>query len=234
MFAQQAIGSTIKRSIHECHSGLPAFIGLAVLTKGPAALLIFGLTIVVCYLLLARFKLTLFVSVMLLHLYTCSITFVGGFWFLLHDSCMATTIRWWILWSTRFGLFKTEDAGHGGFPLYHFVVLFFWCFSGYRFCTSCLTKKERALMTRSGSISSGWLCWYLILGGTHLVFHCKNENCTLLIVVLLSYVFPGGLLRYFMVSRNQKRKLPLWLAGFQIVYCGCVFSGHYLVLPTYL
>jgi len=101
-----------------------AFLGLAVLTKGPVAILVFGLTVFIL-LIIERFKLYLntgqvatFVSVVIL---------VGGFWFILQilTGNWQTVVDFFVY---QIRLFKEKDAGHGGFPLYHFFVLFIGVF----------------------------------------------------------------------------------------------------------
>lgn len=100
------------------------FLGLAVLTKGPAALAIFGLTIGFLV-LFNRFKFQCYFYHIILFL--VSFVFVGGFWFLLQLlSGNGDVIVDFIQYQIR--LFTTRDAGHGGFPLYHFVVLLFGVF----------------------------------------------------------------------------------------------------------
>lgn len=100
------------------------FIGLAVLTKGPVAILVFGLTIGILF-CFNRFRVgyNLFQIVV----FILALTLVGGFWFLLQilNGNFDLVIDF-INYQIR--LFKREDAGHGGFPLYHFVVLFFGVF----------------------------------------------------------------------------------------------------------
>jgi 4-amino-4-deoxy-L-arabinose transferase-like glycosyltransferase len=94
-------------------------LGLALLTKGPVSILIFGMIITALF-LLNGFRLGLNWKLILVFLIT--LTFVGGFWFLLQlASGNGEIIREFIVYQVR--LFKTKDAGHGGFPLYHFVVL---------------------------------------------------------------------------------------------------------------
>ena len=99
------------------------FIALAVLTKGPVALLVFGLCFVVWRLLkrapLMRWK----------HfgLYVLAAGFVGGVWFLiLAAQGRAHIIVDFIVYQIR--LFNTEDAGHGGPFYYHWIVLLIGCF----------------------------------------------------------------------------------------------------------
>lgn len=98
-------------------SGL--FVGLGILTKGPVAFLIAGLTMIV-YWVFKRFK-----------WYVKPLHFV---WFAIASSVVMLT--WYGLETLQNGagfayefnkyqirLFSTPDAGHKGFPGYHFVVL---------------------------------------------------------------------------------------------------------------
>ena len=111
-----------KGRMHAALAGL--FIGLGVLTKGPVALLIFGLTALV-YWVYKKFRVKARVPDLLL--FALIFILVGGAWFII---LLATghpeTIREFFLYQVR--LFQTKDAGHGGFVLYHFVVLFIGVF----------------------------------------------------------------------------------------------------------
>jgi len=103
-------------------SGL--FTGLSVLTKGPVGLLIFGLTVML-FLLFKRKQ----VKVVWWHLSLFIATFIiaGGLWFILQIiNGNFKVITDFITYQIH--LFQTTDAGHGGFLLYHFVVLFFGVF----------------------------------------------------------------------------------------------------------
>lgn len=95
------------------------FNGLGILTKGPVAFLVFLLVFGV-YLLIKKFKIrTTFLQVLY---FTLAIAFTGGFWFLLQIlNGNYTVIQDFIEYQIR--LFTIEDAGHGGFLLYHFVIL---------------------------------------------------------------------------------------------------------------
>ncbi len=109
------------------------FTGLAILTKGPTALLIIGLVVAIAYLpdLLRLFKIksrffksipafTLRLSdILVFLLFTI---FVGGSWFLLQVlSGNADMVMKFILYQVR--LFTIPDAGHGGPWFYHFLIL---------------------------------------------------------------------------------------------------------------
>ncbi len=117
-----------RRRLYASLAGL--FIGLAVLTKGPAGLLIFGLVIIIFYLPYAwrlirnskagpdypRVALTDVLVFLLITIIT------GGFWFILQViNGHSDTVVKFMLYQVR--LFTIPDAGHGGHWSYHFWVL---------------------------------------------------------------------------------------------------------------
>lgn len=100
------------------------FTGLAVMTKGPVALLIVGL----CYGVFAistRFK--NFMKPLHILLFLIVAALAGGVWFVaLLANGQQHIISEFIVYQVR--LFQTEDAGHGGPFFYHFVILLVGCF----------------------------------------------------------------------------------------------------------
>jgi 4-amino-4-deoxy-L-arabinose transferase-like glycosyltransferase len=100
------------------------FTGLAVLTKGPVAWLIMGLSLGV-YWISTRFKAPL--PLLGLFSWLISSCLVAGLWFLaialVHGPELISDF---VTYQIR--LFSTKDSGHGGFFGYHFVVLLFGCF----------------------------------------------------------------------------------------------------------
>jgi 4-amino-4-deoxy-L-arabinose transferase-like glycosyltransferase len=100
------------------------FIGLAILTKGPVALLIFILCFLV-YWISIRFEQLLSVKEILF--FGFLVLLVGGSWFLLlilnGDGGLIKEFIWY-----QVRLFTTGDAGHGGPFFYHWIVLLFGCF----------------------------------------------------------------------------------------------------------
>jgi 4-amino-4-deoxy-L-arabinose transferase-like glycosyltransferase len=100
------------------------FIGLGVLTKGPVALLVFGLCFGV-YWMLKRFQSIM--SIKHIVIYALTVASVGGLWFLmLLLTGHAEVIKEFFLYQVR--LFNTQDAGHGGPFYYHWIVLLVGCF----------------------------------------------------------------------------------------------------------
>jgi 4-amino-4-deoxy-L-arabinose transferase-like glycosyltransferase len=113
------------------------FSGLAILTKGPVGLLIIGLTWLSKLLIFKELsikKTKIFIIFSLIALAVTSLWFgiemvKNGLWF----------IKTFIEYNIR--LAKTEDAGHGGFFGYHFVVLFFGCFPASIFALRSLYMR---------------------------------------------------------------------------------------------
>ncbi len=102
------------------HLGLSGLcLGLAVLTKGPVAILIFVLSFMV-FLIYRKFKLQCTFKQVIWFVFV--LTIVSGSWFILQMlSGNSSIITQFIDYQIR--LFQTEDAGHGGFFMYHAVIL---------------------------------------------------------------------------------------------------------------
>jgi len=117
--------------------------GLSILTKGPVAILVLGLTSLI---ILIKQKFRNFLSIKDITLIICLTIIVAGLWLMVdfinngNQFIKEFTIRQW-------ELFSSKDAGHGGFFFYHFIVLFFGCFPItpffiYAFKNKELTKDE--------------------------------------------------------------------------------------------
>lgn len=113
-------------------------LGLAILTKGPASVIILGITFFI-YWVSTKFKSILsFPQIVLFGIATIITT---GSWLFIDylrygdKFLIEFTIRQW-------ELLTTPDAGHGGFLLYHFVILFFGCFPSSAFFIFGLLKKN--------------------------------------------------------------------------------------------
>ncbi|MBN1789851.1 MAG: glycosyltransferase family 39 protein [Bacteroidales bacterium] len=144
--------TTEKSRYHAAGAGF--FIGLAILTKGPVALLVFILTIAV-FLLVKKFRVRMrFPDVLI---FILILVFTGGFWFILQTlKGKFSLIADFMIYQIR--LFRTQDAGHGGFLLYHFVVLFAGVFPASVFALPVLFGTRE----KSGRGKDFYL-WMLIL-----------------------------------------------------------------------
>jgi 4-amino-4-deoxy-L-arabinose transferase-like glycosyltransferase len=129
------------KNIHAALAGL--WLGFAVLTKGPVGGLIPALVALV-YWGLNRFR--LYASVPRVLLMFAVLLMVPGLWFgsdLLHNGPVFITAFFW----RQVAMLSTEDAGHGGFFGYHFVVLLIGCFPASVFALQELLRPA----VRSGS-----------------------------------------------------------------------------------
>lgn len=100
------------------------FLGLALLTKGPAAFILVGLTVSVFFVLQRFKKIT---STKFLITFFIAFLLMGGSWFLIEFlNGNGSVIKEFIDYQIR--LFKTEDSDHGGPFIYHFIVLLLGCF----------------------------------------------------------------------------------------------------------
>jgi 4-amino-4-deoxy-L-arabinose transferase-like glycosyltransferase len=114
--------SARRKNLAAAMAGL--WLGLAVLTKGPVGILIPALCALV-YWVLNRFR--LYVSIPRVLLMFAVLLLVPGLWFgadLLRNGPVFITAFFW----RQVAMLSTEDAGHGGFFGYHFVVLLIGCF----------------------------------------------------------------------------------------------------------
>lgn len=114
------------------------FVGLGILTKGPVALLIFGLTVFV-YLIINKFK--IHINILDISIFIFMLSLVGGAWFIVQilDGNIQL-VKDFLVYQMR--LFTTKDAGHGGFLGYHFVVLLFGVFPASVFAWRAFDQKN--------------------------------------------------------------------------------------------
>lgn len=114
------------------------FIGLAVLTKGPVAVLVLGLCFVV-FLVVRRFS--PIISFAQILFYGAAVILVGGLWFLmLYLTGNASIITEFFTYQVR--LFNTQDAGHGGPFFYHWIVLLVGCFPMSVFALGAFKRNQ--------------------------------------------------------------------------------------------
>lgn len=113
------------------------FSGLAVLTKGPVGFLIAALAWVAKLLIYRELSV---LKIKRFTLFGCFALLTALSWFGVEIIKNGTWfVSEFITYTIR--LAKTEDAGHGGFVGYHFVVLFFGCFPASIFALRALLKR---------------------------------------------------------------------------------------------
>lgn len=121
------------------------FLGLATLTKGPVGFLIFLLVFGV-YLVRERWRIVDFRWRDVV-LFVLLFALVGGLWFILQILTGNLSIMEdFIVYQIR--LLRTQDAGHGGFPGYHFVILLLGVFPASIFA---LPTMRRGILKHESS-----------------------------------------------------------------------------------
>lgn len=177
-------------------------VGLSILTKGPVGLLIVGLAALI-YLIVIRFKITLrwthFVA------FTLWLTFVGGFWFILqilngNFDILVDFIEYQIY------LFSKEGAGHGGFLLYHFVVLFIGVFPASVFALKSFKRNYNNSFPEQMRLMMVILFWAVLIlftiVSTKIVHY--SSMCYFPLTFLGAYVMHQ--------IAEQKVHAPKWMA----------------------
>ena len=186
------------------------FLGLAVLTKGPAAALIALLCLGV-YWIINKFRGFVHPAKLLwIFLLTCGVTLL---WFGIETAIngpkfvIEFTERQW-------ALLTTPDAGHGGFPGYHFVVLLLGVFPASAFAIAAIARREPETRQRSEM-----RLWMLILLGVVLVLFTlvksKIIHYSSLAYYPLTYLAAWYL--HFVLKGKFKVK-PLLLSGITALY----------------
>lgn len=149
LYSDRTLSRPVKRILL---AGL--FTGLAVMTKGPVALLIVGL----CYGVFAiinRFHNFMKPLHILYFLLVASLA--GGIWFIaLLVNGQQHIITEFIVYQIR--LFQTEDAGHGGPFFYHFIILLIGCFPA-----AALSILSMRIRKRTNETPRHFLLWMSIL-----------------------------------------------------------------------
>jgi 4-amino-4-deoxy-L-arabinose transferase-like glycosyltransferase len=177
------------------------FTGLAVMTKGPVALLIVGL----CYGVFAissRFR--NFMKPLHILLFLLVTALAGGIWFIaLYANGQQHIITEFILYQVR--LFQTEDAGHGGPFFYHFIILLVGCFPA-----AALSILSMRIGKRENSTPKHFHLWMLILFWVTLllfsIVKTKIVHYSSLCYFPLTYLAAVSFYHLY----NRKWKLPQW------------------------
>lgn len=133
------------------------FLGLATLTKGPAGFLIFLLSFGI-YILTAKVRISSFRWKDVI-VFIIAFALIGGLWFIFQILSGHKDIIWdFIVYQIR--LVRQQDAGHGGFPFYHFIILFFGVFPASVFAIP--TMRRRILQKEDDQNIAHFFRWMMI------------------------------------------------------------------------
>jgi len=203
------------------------FFGLAVMTKGPVAILIFLLSFL-AFLILKRFRLSISLSHVLLFILV--LTLVGGSWFVFQAaSGNSGIIRGFLSYQVK--LLSSHSSIHHGFFGYHLVVLLVGVFPASVIAMKSITKKAED--TELQSLFKQWM--YILSLVVLIIFSIVNTK--LLHYSSLAY-FPLTFLAAWVWDKWLDRKIEigrwqvllmflitLFLAGIAIIFP--LITDHY-------
>lgn len=209
-----------RKVLHALLGGL--FLGLAVLTKGPVAILVAILAFGV-YIIFNRglqgFKVKHLLLLALAALATTALWFtieiINDGWKLVQD---------FIVYQVR--LFKTEDAGHGGPFFYHWIVLLIGCFPASIF----LFQFKRGI--RSGNEPARdftkwmWIMFWVVLLLFSIV-KTKIVHYSSLCYFPLTYL---AALQLYRLAEGQM-KVSKWVRALML-FIGTIFALLITLLPV--
>lgn len=113
-------------------------LGLSMLTKGPAIVGVIGSSVLIWLFFNKKYWDTKYLTYAMYYIFIFLMT--GSSWFLFeYLSGNGHIIRAFIAYQIR--LFQTEDSGHSGFLLYHFVVVLIGCFPASIIAISYFSRK---------------------------------------------------------------------------------------------
>lgn len=208
-----------RKWVHSILAGM--FLGLAVLTKGPVAILVALLSFIVYVIVnkgLWGYKISHILLVALSALVTTSIWFgveiiAHGWWFM----------QEFITYQVR--LFNTEDAGHGGPFFYHFVVLLAGCFPASLFLFQYNRKRVTDNEPARDFTRWMWILFWVVLLLFSIV-KTKIVHYSSLCYFPLTYL---AALQLYRLS-TEDVKIKGWVKG-GLLFLGTVLAIAITALP---
>ncbi|MCF8226992.1 MAG: glycosyltransferase family 39 protein [Bacteroidales bacterium] len=192
------------------------FLGLAILTKGPVAGLIFLLSFGV-FLIYRKGKIQIRAGHVVVFILVVLIT--GGSWFLISAlNGNLDIIKEFIAYQV--GLFSEDFAGNKGFPGFHFVVLLFGVFPSSVVFIASITKKKE-----SDELLNTYRIWMFVILAVVLVFF--SLVATKLVHYSSLAYYPVTFLAAWQISQWTDRKVEIkkwqiWILGTVSILIGMV------------
>lgn len=181
-------------------------LGMAVLTKGPVALIVVALVFLI-YFIISKSLLLFKSKVLWLFIFTTLL--VSGSWFIIELlNGNQTVIKEFITYQIR--LLNTEDAGHGGPFIYHFLVLLIGCFpTSLIFIASYKNKLNLTpyqVLVRKIMLILFWVVLILFS-----IVKTKIVHYSSLCYFPITFISAMGLTLYFkQIKLNRLLKIVFW------------------------
>lgn len=190
------------------------FFGLAVMTKGPVATLIFLLCFIL-FLALKRFRIRTSASHIILFIVVLSV--IGGSWFVFQAaSGHSGIVREFISYQVK--LLSSDSRAHDGFFGYHLVVLLVGVFPASVIAMKSITKKSED--TELQSLFRQWM--YILLLVVLILFSIVNTK--LLHYSSLAY-FPLTFLAAWVWDKWLDRKIEIGRWQIVLIFLIGLFIG---------
>jgi 4-amino-4-deoxy-L-arabinose transferase-like glycosyltransferase len=215
-------GKGDKRTVHAALSGV--FLGLAVLTKGPVAILVAVLSFVVYMVVNRGLYLLKIKDLAILGLCTC---IPIALWFGADVAVFGWTYgRWWVneFITYQVRLFRTEDADHGGPFFYHFIVLLVGCFPASIFLLN-FGRKKTSYNENKDFTRWMWILFWVVLILFSIV-KTKIIHYSSLCYFPLTYL---AALQVYRINYKNER-LKKWVKGV-LLSIGSVLAIAIILLP---
>jgi 4-amino-4-deoxy-L-arabinose transferase-like glycosyltransferase len=205
------------------------FAGLAVLTKGPVAILILGLTFLVSWI---RLRFNPFNNLKNVLLFIVVFLITGLSWFIFEiASGNLEIVKEFITYQIR--LFSTHDSDHEGFYLYHFLVLLIGCFPASLFFIPAYAKNINdtsfQIYTKKWMLHLFWVVLILFTIVQTKIAH-YSSMCYYPLTYLAAYTIYN-----IIYSGNRLPKLVFSLGIFLAAILGIAFTAIGMIdyfIPT--
>lgn len=197
------------------------FTGLGILVKGPVAFLIIAIVLGI-YWILKKFK--FYLNIIDFSIFTVVTLATAAIWFGIVSAfygpqfAIEFTVRQW-------ELFSQQDAGHGGFLGYHFVVLLIGVFPASIFMIRSMGK-----MPHGNSVQNDMRKWMLVLFWVVLILFTIVSTKIVHYSSLAYYpiTFLAALVIYQMNEGHLK--FSIWMKAF-LGFIAIVFGTAVIALP---
>ncbi len=220
-FIQLASSDNEKVQRHALLTGL--FLGLAVMTKGPVGVLIPALTIGV-FCAMQRFR----PVVKWRHLLIATLSLLGtvAIWAISDLVRHGPEFMIGFFWR-QVAMLTSEDAGHGGFFGYHFVVLLLGCFPASLFAIQEMVRPSEQQI--SSTETSGYRKWMLILFWVVLILFSIVK--TKIVHYSSMCYFPLTYLAAVQLERIWERREQFGWSRYAVGILGLLFASITLAVP---
>jgi 4-amino-4-deoxy-L-arabinose transferase-like glycosyltransferase len=202
--------------------------GLAVLTKGPVAILI--ILLVVFFFVIYKWK-TIKIKILDLTIAGLIIFIITSFWFIseIINGGGIELFKEFIDYQIR--LFTTSEAGHGQPFYYHFIVLFFGCFPISLIAIPYLLKKNfsnsKSIFVRDFYTLNFILFWVVLIlfsiTTTKIVHY--SSLCYFPLSFMAAYIIHQNI-----IEKRNLNKISLVLLTFVGILLGTIFTAIPLII----